>query len=231
MTVTDRKDAGFTLVEVLIALVAAVLVLGVVLAGLRLTAKLREAGQRAVANNIEYQTSTRVLRRLVGRAFPVAFGKQDSARYVFAGTPTSLRFVTMMPGYPGQPGPDLFVLDQTASGGTTNLRLRRTPLPVDEDPLKTSDFAEDLILVRGPLQIDMSYFRGARGNKPGAWLDGWDDANDFPRLIRLRVVKTGPRRQIWPDIVIRLAINMDGACVLARKAAGQMCRLDREATP
>ncbi|MEX2648636.1 MAG: prepilin-type N-terminal cleavage/methylation domain-containing protein [Alphaproteobacteria bacterium] len=218
--------AGFTLLEVLIALGLLALVVGLGLGMLRLGARAWGAAAERSAETETFQTTHGVLRRLAERAFPMAWGEPGSFRYAFEGTPKAFRFVALFPGYPGYPGPHWVSFEASPLGADEELRLVLRTFHTDEDETREGEPIEDIVLVPGPLEATFSYWGSPAPGGEAAWWPEWRHENSLPTRVRIALVPRDDDRRAWPDLVVAMPITMDGACLFIDEAPTHLCRLD-----
>ncbi len=183
-----RASAGFTLLEILVA----VAVLGLLLAGLTqtvrfgLTAWLQEG--RLSAGQTDLEAVDRTLRSLIENLAP----GDESARSVIEGGPNSLTGVTQL-RVPDS-GIAMVPVDAGLGVSGTQLVLRWRPhhhgLPLGSPPPAT-----ETGLIGGVSRLGIEYWR-----PPGVWVSSWRDP-DLPLLIRFRLTFAGGKAPRWPDIV------------------------------
>ena len=95
-----RRDHGFTLIEVTIALGVVAAVLGIALGALRLGLAAWRQGE-ARAEHLQHARSlSAMLDHVVGGAYPYRVGAADAGGVVFEGEPERIGFVTTMPAVP-----------------------------------------------------------------------------------------------------------------------------------
>jgi general secretion pathway protein J len=184
-----RRDAGFTLLEVLAALV----VLGFLMAGLsggvRLGLRAWDQQERAVAGHGDLDAADRALRRLIAGIDP---GSLTRTSFV-TGSAGRLAMVAALPdAAPARMAEVALGLDGD------RLVMRWTP----QEPgvrLGPPPSVEEAELLRGVSQVRFAYWPrpGGRAGAAG-WRDAWD-RQDPPALIRVRLAFADGRR--WPDIV------------------------------
>ena len=188
---TAARDAGFTLLETLVALV----VLGFLMAGLaqgtRFGFQAWDMQARMIDERSELDGVDRVLRSLVEQMDAGTL----SGGPTLAGSANRLIFTSRLPQISGLTTRRADVI--LAVDAARRLSVRWTPHrhAVRLGPPPEIREAE---LLRGVAKLEISYWRQEGG---GAWLSGWS-ARELPALIRFRIVfSRGDSRQ-WPDIVV-----------------------------
>jgi len=190
-------ENGFTLLEVLVALV----VLGMLVIGLsqgvRTGLALRQAQVHRLDATAELDSAMRLLRTVLSR-LPAAPGgrvlgaKSDSA---FKGDPGEVRFLGTLPTGLGA---------TRRAEMTLHLRNGRLILSwsprLHEQPLKPPQPATDTELLHGVARLDLAYWGPGPGNEPAGWRSSWDEA-DMPQLIRVRLGFGEKDRRRWPDLI------------------------------
>lgn len=184
----QSPDAGFTLLEILVALV----VLGFITAGLaqgvRFGLRAWNTQTRIIDERGELDAVDRVVRRLVERMEP---GRDKEPARVQGGA-NALSFTSELPIAAAAVGrqADVAIL---VSGGrlvlrwTPHTRVQRfgpAPPPAEEE------------LLSGVGRVEFSYWGPA-----GAWTNAWTEQQALPTLVRMRIVFPEGDRRRWPDIV------------------------------
>ena len=176
---------GFTLVEILVAL----LVLGLLVAGLGRGLRFGlQAWDRAMAIAGEgdaLDALDRVLRGLVAQAHPGRPGQPAPFRLL----PGGLGFVTRLPDQPEQPGQPVEALLLLDARQRLVLRTRPWRHAIARNP---APFAETELL-RGVAGFELAFWEAGQG-----WSGRWEAPN-LPALLRLRLRLAAGH---WPDIVV-----------------------------
>lgn len=186
-----RNDRGFTLLEVLVALVVvSFLVLGLA-QGVRFGLHAWNAQGRVLARQNGLDAVDRTLRGLIARMQP---GGLVTAPTI-AGTADRLAFVTELPVGAGDAGPRTAAVALTVDG-SHRLLLRWTPdpqaIPLLVPPRHT------VVLLSDVERLAISYWLPL--SHGGGWVTQWDQPY-LPALVRLRIVFRHGDRRLWPDIV------------------------------
>jgi len=197
-----RRRAGFTLIEVLIALVLVALLSGLLFHVLSVSARAWDATEQRTATAERLRAVTGFLQRTLSQSVPLSFNDVDGRRLIFEGDDAHLRFVGRLPAHRGPE--ELYLLTLTSVpqfDGSRRLELAYTRLT--EAALRAAPAelpaGESKILLEGLADIEFEYFgpQGRRGEN--AWRGDWLDAQRLPRLLRLRLADPDGR---WPDLVI-----------------------------
>ena len=180
------SSAGFTLLEILVALVVFGFVIVGITQGVRFGMHARAMQARAIDTRSELDTTDRVLRALIEQMDP---GTNDRSATV-AGTAHTLVFTTVLPTEDGQPVEAALVVD-----AAHRLMFRWTPHPhairFGPPPPPTGS-----ALLANVDHLDFAYWQPS-----GQWADIWH-GSPLPVLVRVKIVfRSGDRRR-WPEIIL-----------------------------
>lgn len=195
-----RRQSGFTLVEVLVALSVATLlvalVYGAVRVGQRSAMALTSKSEQTEAMHLGWQ----YLHKAIGRARPFADSGVQGDRTGFEGTSRNLVLHADVPTYVGMSGLVRIELGARVQGRGQQLVITRTDVSSIEDaeePLPS----EQAILVDALEGLQLAYFGAkSRGDSPG-WHADWTQVRHLPNLIRISVKPRGTRA--WPVLIAR----------------------------
>jgi len=184
------SSAGFTLLEILVALVVFGLVMIGLTQGVQFGLHARAMQARTVEARSGLETTDRVLRNLVEQMDP---GSTDRPAAV-VGTEHSLSFVTTLPTEESPPVDAALLVD-----GAHRLLLRWTPrlhaVRYGPSPRPT-----DSLLVDNVDRVDFAYWE-LPADRAGQWVSTWH-GSPLPILVRIRIVFRAPDRRRWPEMIV-----------------------------
>jgi general secretion pathway protein J len=192
-----RRDDGFTLMEIIVAVV----VLGFVLAGLAQATHFGidvwNVQTREAARVGEMERADRLLRLVIMEAAP-PLAADDKP---FIGQEHRLEFITRLPD---QPQTDPVRRAKVAIGvdDKQQLLLRWQPYP-NAIAIKPAPPPEQIVLAQGVDHLDLRYRQSI--DDGGKWLQAWSDSN-LPALIQINIAPVN-KKHVWP--VIQAATQLD----------------------
>ncbi len=199
----NRRQSGFTLMEVLLATVLLAGGLTLAFATLRSASAVSQRGESIARHSERVRAVEALLRTRLSSALPAAMGVDPNTQQpiLFVGEPQRMRFVADVPDYLGRGGPYLHELSVLGSGQQRSLQIGLTMVqsgvevaestPVPPEPLAT-----------GLEQVSFQY----RGIDPergqlGDWQPQWAWHDRLPLLVRIDI---GQGRSQWPPLVVAL---------------------------
>jgi general secretion pathway protein J len=204
MTAPGRADrsAGFTLVEVMVALALAGLVSLIMMHGLGLTARGLDRLSQHAERLDERRSLEMLMRRALGTAIVIPVGaipggviSGGAGEPDFAGHPTSVTFLSVVE----DGGPGLYrvklALDTNRSVPTVTLSRRLAA----SSAVQRSD---ESVLVHHVRRLDIGYFGAASPTAEASWRRDWIGIAYLPQLVRIVLEADDGREQ--PPIVLRL---------------------------
>lgn len=193
------RQAGFTLLELLVVLAVLGLLMVGLTQGVRAGLALWNAQSHRTGETAELDAAARVLRALLSGITPspgasLAAGTQGTAE--IKGTAESFSFIGDLPTGLGTTQRANITL--TLSRGRLVLRwtphrheLSSAPAP---EPTETE-------LVRSVDQLELAYWGSSFPNQAAGWNTQWDGPA-IPELIRVRLVLAKDDRRRFPDLII-----------------------------
>ena len=102
-----KPARGFTLIEVMLAMILVGLIIAIGVGGIRMSRKAAETGEHRIEAINAVRTTQEFLRKQLSRTLPLAFDvdRTEGKNHVFAGDDREVTFVAPMPGYLSKGGP------------------------------------------------------------------------------------------------------------------------------
>ena len=190
------RFAGFTLVELLIAIALFGLILTGLYSGLRMATRASDAGEAHATDSDELRAVMGFLRFELGQVYPLVFSDEDDQQVIFEGEPDRLMFVARLPQHRGVEG--AYLISLVADQDRLVLRYRLTK-PDRQYLFESGDTGKEVVVVPGVENVGFSYY-GKRG-RSARFYSRWDDPERLPKLVRMRIRPKG-RDVHWPDLIV-----------------------------
>ncbi|HET7932185.1 MAG TPA: prepilin-type N-terminal cleavage/methylation domain-containing protein [Rhodanobacteraceae bacterium] len=197
------RTRGFTLLEVLLALVLFAFVMAGVWGALSGATRITHSANALMTRSEAVHTTQRFIRTWLAtaQAQPYLEAGANRARE-FDGSATKIRYVGALPMQAGHAGLYLQTLELVhgTSGGTA--------LVLDYVPYRgtqpTTGKHERHVLLAGLHGGKFEYFSAAAFGKPAAWRSDWTAANGMPLAVRIHLDPAWKQRVAFPDMLVRL---------------------------
>ncbi|MBI1848001.1 MAG: prepilin-type N-terminal cleavage/methylation domain-containing protein [Candidatus Rokubacteria bacterium] len=197
-----RREGGFTLLELVIALAIVGALVAIAFAGLRVGLAAWSQGEDRIDVHQHLRGVATLLARAVGGAYPyrAAPGLAPEVVLLFTGTGERLELVTQSEPLPAAV-PIAFtavVLALESGDDGSGLTVRQRVLP-NRDP-----FTDAVVVLRDPTIKTLGFsYLGASGG----WQEAWDGEteNALPRAVRITIARTqAGRTESLPPITVSL---------------------------
>ena len=206
-----RHPAGFTLVEVVVAMALLATIMVLLYSGLTFALRSWDAGDANGRRVADRRLGENFLRRELTELFPMRWKDAMAVKFAFEGAKDHLKFVSSRPAGLSQGGLSLVGLEVQESERVRSLVMRRAmpdDAAVDFSPL---DKAEPSLLIANVESIAFAYFGAENDFTEPKWFDQWEFSAAFPSLVRLRVKTTDGR--VLPDHIVRIAVGPEAGCL------------------
>lgn len=187
-----RPQRGFTLLEILVALVVLGLLLAGLAQGVRFGLRARDSQSRVLVTQTDADGIDRLLRRLIEQADP----GRATVGAGMSGTSRAITFVSNLSAAARPTRTTQSEIRLAVDAG--RLVLRWTPYLHAPRLAPASAPSED-VLLSGIDHLEIAYW-GAEKGGPHSWRDGWQ-GGELPDLVRIRVIFPAGDPRHWPPIV------------------------------
>ena len=205
----SRHIAGFTLVELLLAITLMSILLGLTYTGLRAATRSSQRGELILAAGGELRASHQFIRRQLNQMLPLSFAETDdleALRIVFEGDAQHIKFVAPMPGYLGTGGPQVQLVE-VVNGEDDELVIQFSHALLQ-------GFTEDRLYDRDPVilleRVNSAGFeflgRDEEGELTG-WTTYWDQQDILPVAVRLDLEFSEGLNLRWPDLAAGVRVD------------------------
>lgn len=200
-----KRAAGFTLLEVLAALVLLALLLVGVYSGIRTATHSVRSGTAAIERLDQIRSAQQFLRRELAQSLAQPIGHTDQGEPIyFVGTAHEMRYVAPLPGYLGKLGPQLQRL-QLVDDGHEGLRLELSLVLLPPDGKPPQPLGEPQVLLDHIRDGSFNY-RGIDGRGAAVpWAPAWADGRLLPQLVSIRLRSQDGAD--WPQLDVPLRVN------------------------
>ncbi len=198
-----RRQAGFTLVELLVAMTLLAFLSITLFGGLRFGARSWEAVVDSSAERDHIASTQTFLRDRLGqltRPGPAGPRRLDDEGRLDGG-PERLEFIAPWLSALSLGGLYRFTLwhEDTGDG---RLMLSWQPAEADPDALEElGDLAGERILLDGVAEFSLSYYGAPDEDAEPEWLDQWENPDAPPLLVRVDLAFADARR-VWPVFIV-----------------------------
>jgi general secretion pathway protein J len=218
-----RNSRGFTLLELIVALLLLALMAAVMVGSVSLSARSWDGGEAKATEVAEMRQTQEFLRSQLSAQYPQRVKKAVDLPLMFAGDRDEIRYAAALPPRVVDGGVYFFRLALARAGTANELVLERVIPEPDAAVLPSFDKPERSVLARGIAELRIGYF----GRDPNAqaadaptWRDRWEDRQRLPELVRIEVKpERGPP---WPALVVEPRRAPEAGC-RAWDPARQVC--------
>lgn len=221
------RQAGFTLIEMVVAMTILGTMLMLLYSGLSFALRSWDASDVNGRLTMDRRIGENFLRREVAELFPMRWKDPVTLKIAFEGDAKHMRFVSARPAGIGSGGLALVSLDvvEDARDRREHHLVMRRAMPDDEQkdfgPLEK---AEAAILIGNVDTVAFSYFGAENDFAEPRWVDEWRFTSRVPQMVRLRV-KTS-EGTLLPDIVVRTMLGEEAGCL--ENSFQRLCRPRRQ---
>lgn len=180
--VLKRKEAGFTLLELMISIAIVGIMVFILMAVLRLGFRSVEAGEKKIESLGRVKASLNMIEAQIQSEIPLTFDEAGEKKYYFKGQPSSLEFSTNFSIWEGETGYVVVTYQVIADD-----QGKRT-LMASENQVGREDRKETKLLEFFD-EMSFEYYYQDPTEEEGQWINEWTEAGFLPKKIRLHLIK------------------------------------------
>jgi general secretion pathway protein J len=216
-----KRDRGFTLVELLLAVTLLSMLMALTYGGLQAATRATDRGQKILQESGRLRMAHQFVRKQINQAIPLGFNQQEDVAAamgepplseVFFGTPESIRFVGPMPGYLGFGGPQVQELNIVNGDNGLELVLTHALLQGFEDA--NLDEREPIVLIDHIASAEFSFLARDEEGELAGWVSDWEETAKLPVAMSLAIQFEEGAYTEWPLLVAAVKVDVsavDGA--------------------
>ena len=206
-----RLQAGFTLLEVLMAIMLLALLLAGAYSGIHTSVKAMHSGERLIERIDRVRTVQGFLRHQLSRMLPLAYAQTENGGFMFEGDRTYMRFVAPMPGYLSRGGP--YVQTLSLKSGQNGMRLVFSGAMLNGFDVNEEKAAErdPVVLLDHIQEGGFSYRSLDEQGQLLPWTSSWDDPSITPLMVQVQLVMQSGERVDWPTLAVPMMLDSGAA--------------------
>lgn len=202
------NNKGFTLLEIMIAMLVLSMVLLMLFSSLHTANKYWQIGENRTEKNSEFRLITHFIRKQISQAVPLIWVDKKERQLLFSGEEDQLSFTSNLPAHRGGGGLYFLTMHVINTDAGNQLGLHYSLIQADNSPLDNniSDETGYVDLINNIDEVSFSYFGKVDINQEAQWHDRWSSDKAMPKIIRISMRTTNPDKD-WPEINIPIQNN------------------------
>jgi len=203
-----KTQSGFTLLEIIVVLTMLSLIMVMVYEGIQISRKMSEKGIKRIDATNEVRVVQELIRRQISRILPMAFKEEDGTFVIFEGDDEHIMFVSPMPGYLGNGGPHVQLIEIVNAKGGKILQFSHWLLndSLEQEAFEDSD-QEPIILLENIKNAEFSFVKLNEEGELGEWESEWEEMENTPLMVRLNIEMDKEALMPWPEMQVALMLD------------------------
>jgi general secretion pathway protein J len=209
-----NPQAGFTLLEVLVAMALLGLLSTMLLGGVQLATRIMDSSRRHSDAAATLPAAYDFLRAQITQTLPIAREnlRPDQRALDFDGGSESLRIVTLAPSHlpPAAMGDSAYqslLLQHEATHNSNSVVIAWQPYWRGGENVQQTAVRRS-VLFEAITALEISYFGTPDGRQAAAWHREWKNRPNLPKLVRIRLGRDG--KEPLPDLIVALPLSNNG---------------------
>ncbi|HET9715104.1 MAG TPA: prepilin-type N-terminal cleavage/methylation domain-containing protein [Pseudolabrys sp.] len=206
----DHADAGFTLVEMLVALTLFSILVIALFDNVSVGLKAFQSGSTRADHAESALVAQSLVRRLISDSYPLFLQDDQNKGHVdFEGNEESVSFLGDAPLAVGRGGRYRFHMFLDRRVDRTDLVLTSLPELYNR---YDSPASVKTLLVGDVAAMSLSYFGATNAERDAKWRNRWVRERELPKLVRIRLGFHPGDTRLWPELVVEPRISADVNC-------------------
>lgn len=199
-----KNQSGFTLLELLIAMVIVSMVLTSAFAAIRIGSRSWEAGHQRSDSIEEMRSIAEFARRQMSQSIPTFWEEDDESRIAFVGQRRLVRFIAPAPFDADTVGLLTYSLIVDDQPGESKLRLEYETYDPGATGFGEVPTGNGITFAANFESITFDYYGSVEKDSRDTWYSKWPmTAELLPRLVRIKF-GSDSGSAAWPDLVVAL---------------------------
>jgi general secretion pathway protein J len=205
----SRRQSGFSLLEMLVAVTLLSVLAALVYGVLRLGMRTWEAGSERIAASDLTRIGWQFVHGTLGSAGSPPSRLPDDPGVHFIGSADSLEFVSELPAWLAGGGFHVLHLSLVDGSGSQDGRLEIEAIPwmAYDDPELDPAEVPRAVLAEDVEGLTFAYFGVGEQGGEATWLDNWSGRESLPQLVRMQVQLADGTA--WPVLVAHPRLGQD----------------------
>lgn len=190
--------SGFTLIEMLVGLALLGLMTLVLFGALRFSIRSWDRAEIKTLQVVDLRIVEGVLRREIGKAFPLRIGQANENKIAFEGDSKQVHFVTALPAHLSGGGLSLVALelaedrDEVKQSTAGKALVLKHVIPDGETrDFSALDKSDRSVLLKGLEDVEFAFFGQDNDQTEGSWRNQWTSSARTPALLRIKLKFAG----------------------------------------
>ena len=200
---TVKKNTGFTLLEVMLAMTLLSIMVVLLFSSLKIGAESWNKGEKKIAEVNEKAVVYQFFKRHLSSIRPLWDDFSDDERsFSFQGEQDTFQFVSVFPFSAARKGLQLFKIfpDKSEKGV---IKVMLTPFYPTVEELQWEP--EEVILLENVEEFELSYFGKEDPDSDASWVESWQEKEFLPALIKIKIVLKD--HSYWPEMIFALKLT------------------------
>lgn len=197
-----KANAGFTLIEVLIAMTLLGIMVVLLFSGMRISAQSWQKGEDKINEVNDVAVVYQFFKHHLTAAKPLwkEVTEDNESEFSFQGKSQELQFVSSFPASANKSGLQLFTIKLVKESDDTFIQVSIHPF---FPALEGEEWREEEVTLLAHVRnFTLTYFGLDESAPDGIWQEEWLDQESLPRLVKIKIERDDGN--FWPEMTIDL---------------------------